>query len=182
MDQQKKICLDLSLQKAKKIREMNLKEDPSNKVLKHLMPTQMEYKDWGNLMIPDKGFTKQLHILDPELQVAWDWGSSKWEIWRFPKDGSEAFHVMTVQTKDRTYRELGADMLLKLQHGDPARFSAGQFVKYFEEMDNQIRRRKMEDFKQKIRDIAMDSFINLHCKIIQVPQQYAVGRAVSCQT
>lgn len=172
----------MSLQKAKKIREMNLKEDPSNKALKHLMPTQMEYKDWGNLMIPDKGFTKQLHILDPELQVAWDWGSSKWEIWRFPKDGSEAFHVMTVQTKDRTYRELGADVLLKLQHGDPARFSAGQFVKYFEEMDNQIRRRKMEDFKQKIRDIAMDSFINLHCKIIQVPQQYAVGRAVSCQT
>lgn len=160
---------------------MNLKEDSTNKAVKHSMPTQMEYKDWGNFMIPDKGFTKQLHILDPELEVAWDWGSSKWEIWRFPKNGEEAFHVMTVQTKDRTYRELGADVLLKLQQGDPARFSAGQFVKYFEEMDNQIRRRKMEDFKQKIRDLAMDSFINLHCKIIQVPQQYAVGRAVSCQ-
>jgi len=182
MEQQKKrekrICLDLSLGKAKEIRAMNEKDDSSIPQ----MPTQMEWKDFGNLgkgiMIPDRGFTKQLHTLDEELEVAWDWGSSKWEIWRFPKNGEEAFHVMTVQTKDRKYRELGADILLKLQAGDPARFSAGQFVKYFEEMDKQVRRRKEKEFRDLVTDMALDSFINLHCKIIQVPQEYAVERMV----
>lgn len=165
---------------------MNLEDDPANKAVALQAPTYLQYKEFAglqaHLMIPDKGFTKQLHILDPEYEVAWDWGAEKWEIWKFPKDGSEAYHVLTVQTKDRTYRELGADVLLQLQKGDPARFSAGQFVKYFEEMDNQLRRRKMKDFRNLIRDIAMDSFINLHCKIIQVPEQISVGRSVSCQT
>jgi len=178
--------LDLSLQKAKKIRKLNQKEDPANKAIDMLAPTFAEYREFSNLKagvkIPDKGFTKQLHILDPELEVAWDWGAEKWEIWRFPKDGGEAFHVMTVQTKDKSYRALGADILLQLQKGDPARFTANQFVAYFEELDNQVRRRKMETFKAHIKDIALDSFINLHCKIIQVPQSYSVGRAVSCQT
>lgn len=174
----KRICLDLSLRKAKEIRAMNKKDDPSITQA----PTLMEWKEFGNLgkgiMVPDRGFTKQLHVLDEELEVAWDWGSSKWEIWRFPKNGEEAFHVMTVQTKDKEYRELGADVLLRLQKGDPARFSAGQFVKYFEEMDNQMRRRKEKEFRNLINDIATDSFLNLHCKIIQVPQEYAVERAV----
>jgi len=168
----------LSLQKAKEIREMNRKGDSSVPQ----MPTQMEWKDFGGLgkglMVPDRGFTKQLHVLDEELEVAWDWGSSKWEIWRFPKDGGEAFHIMTVQTKDREYRELGADVLLRLREGDPARFSAGQFVKYFEEMDKQVRRRKEKEFRDLITDIAIDSFLNIHCKIIQVPQKFAVARMV----
>lgn len=178
--------MNLSLREAKKIRDMNIKDDPSNKALRHTMPTFAEWRDFGNLgqgiMVPDRGFSKQLHILDPELEVAWDWGSEKWEIWRFPKDGTAAFHVMTVQTKDRGYRELGADVLLKLQWGDPARFTKKQLIDYFDELDKQERRRKAEAFREKIRAIAMDSFINIHCKIIQVPKEYSVGRAVSCQT
>lgn len=174
----KRICLDLSLQRAKEIRAMNKKDDSSIPQA----PTLMEWKKFGGLgegvMVPDRGFTKQLHTLDEELDVAWDWGSSKWEIWKFPKSGEKAYHVMTVQTKDKKYRELGADILLRLQHGDPARFSAGQFVKYFEEMDKQMRRRKEKEFRDLITDIATDSFLNLHCKIIQVPQEYAVERAV----
>ena len=174
----KRICLDLSLQRAKEIRAMNKKDDSGIPEA----PTLMEWKEFGGLggriMVPDRGFTKQLHVLDEELEVAWDWGSEKWEIWKFPKNGEEAFHVMTVQTKDREYRELGADILLKLQHGDPTRFSAGQFVKYFEEMDKQMRRRKEKEFRDLITDMALDSFINLRCKIIQVPQEYAVERAV----
>jgi len=177
--------LNLSLAEAKKIRDLNIQDDPENKAVKFQAPTQMEWKDFGNLgqgiMIPDRGFTKQLHCLDPELEVAWDWGSNKWEIWRFPKDGSEAFHIMTVQTKDRSYRDLGADILLKLQAGDPARFSKGELIKYFEEMDNQVRRRKAQELKDKLRDIALETFINIHCKIIQVPRKYSVGRAVACQ-
>jgi hypothetical protein len=174
----KRICLDLSLSRAKEIRAMNKKDDPSIPQA----PTLAEWKKFGNLeegiMIPDRGFTKQLHVLDEELDVAWDWGSEKWEIWKFPKNGDVACHIMTVQTKDRKYRELGADVLLKLQKGDPGRFSAGQFVRYFEEMDKQVRRRKEKEFRDLITDMAMDSFLNLHCKIIQVPQEYAVERAV----
>ena len=174
--------MDLSLQKAKEIRELNKKADSGVPVA----PTQMEWKEFGGLgqgvVVPDRGFTKQLHALDDELEVAWDWGSEKWEIWRFPKNGEVAHHVMTVQTKDRTYRELGADVLLKLQEGDPARFSAGQFVEYFEEMDRQVRRKKQKEFRTLVHDIALDSFLNIHCKIIQVPQEYAVERSVSCQT
>jgi hypothetical protein len=181
---EKRICLDLSLRKAKEIRNLNMKDDPWD-TWAPKAPTHMEWRNFGNLgdglMIPDKGFTKQLHCLDPELEVAWDWGSSKWEIWRFPKDGSEAFHVMTVQTKDRTYKELGADVLLQLQKGDPARFTRNELVAYLDELDNQERRRKAKEFSEKIRSIALDSFLNIHCKIIQVPKAYSVGRAVSCQ-
>lgn len=180
----KKVCLNLSLYEAKRIRELNEKEDSSFKAVASKAPNYVEYKEFfaQGIMVPDKGFTKQLHALDPELEVAWDWGSSKLEIWRFPKDGTPAFHVMTVQTKDRTYRELGADVLLVLQKGDPARFSKGELIRYLEELDNQERRRRTETFKAKLRDIALDSFINIHCKIIQVPKKISVGRAVSCQT
>lgn len=176
----KRICLDLSVQKAKEIRDLNRKEDNS---IPYNLPSKLEWKDFGNLgkgfIVPDKGFTKQLHMLDEELEVAWDWGSCKWEIWRFPKDGKdEPYHVMTVQTKDRSYRELGADILLQLQRIRSEKFSAGKLIKYLEELDNQDRRRRMKDFKNRIKDIAHDSFINIHCKIIQVPNKYAIERVV----
>jgi len=171
---------------AKRVRAKNLKDDPLNKQVKFLAPNRMEYKEFGNLrqglMIPDKGFTKQLKVLDEELEVAWDWGSEKWEIWRFPKNGDSPFHMLTVQTKDRTYRELGADILLRLQKGDPARFSKGELVRYLDELDNQERRRRAKNFKNKLKDIAIDNWANIHCKIIQVPEKISVGRVVSCQT
>jgi len=180
--QRKKLCLNLSLAEARRIRDMNIKDDPSNNFA---FPTFVEFREFGNLrrgfMVPDRGFTKQLHILDPELEIAWDWGTSKWEIWRFPRNGDVPFHIMTVQTKDRTYRELGADVLLKLQAGDPIRFTKKQLIDYLDEIDRQDRRRKAEEFKTKLMDLALDSFINIHCKIIQVPKEYSVGRTVSCQ-
>jgi hypothetical protein len=131
-------------------------------------------------MVPDRGFTKQLTALDPELRVLWDWGSEKWEIWRFPSEtGKEPFHCLTVQTKDKSYRELGSDILIKLQAGDPWRYSYKDLVRYWDEMDNQIIRRKRERFKQKMKDIAMDTFMNIHCKIIQVPEKVKVRRAIA---
>lgn len=129
--------------------------------------------------IPDRGFVKQLHALDEELWPLWDWGAEKWEIWRFPKDGKPEFHVMTVQTKDRSYRELGADILLKLQAGDPHRYSTSQLVAYFDEMDDQVMRRKKKELHDKIMDMALDSFVNIHCKIIQVPKEFKVRRVLS---
>jgi hypothetical protein len=125
-------------------------------------------------MVPDKGFTKQLHALDPEYEVAWDWGSSKWEIWKFPKDGSEAYHILTVETKGKGYRELGADVLLCLQRGK--QFTPKQLLSYLEELDRQEHRRKVEAFKQRVKDIALDSFLNIHCMKIQVPQEYSIAR------
>jgi len=180
----KQICLDLSIQRAKEIRELNVKDSPHLRQKKFTQPTQMEWKDFGNLgrgiIIPDRGFTKQLHKLDEELEVCWDWGSSKWEIWRFPKDGRDIpYHVMTVQTEGRNYRELGADVLLKLQQIRSEKFSAKKLIDYLEELDNQERRRKAKEFREKIQAIAVESFINIHCKLIQVPKEYSVGRAVS---
>ena len=108
------------------------------------------------LMVPDKGFTKQLHALDRELEVVWDWGAAKWEIWRFPEDGREPFHMMTVQTQDRTYRELGADILVRLQKSDPSRYTLNELVAYFDELDNQIERRKRKQLEDTISAISSD--------------------------
>ena len=74
------------------------------------------------VMVADVGFKKQLWALDPELDIVWDWAAGKWEIWKFPgqqkkkiKDlqDPKAKHVTTIQTKDRKFRELGADILLR---------------------------------------------------------------------
>ena len=112
------------------------------------MPT---FKDWrvnnSAVMVPDKGFTKQLKILDPQFEVVWDWGSEKWEIWHVDVRG-ESYHVMTIQTKDKTYRELGTDVLLNLQEHLFYRqnWTVKQLCDYFEELDNQEQRRKAKDF------------------------------------
>lgn len=147
------------------------------------LPSFREYRVGGPkqchaTMVPDRGFVKQLHALDDELWPVWDWGAEKWEIWRFPKDGKPEHHVLTVQTQGRTYRELGADILLKLQEGDPKRFTTQQLFAYFEEMDEQIQRKKRKALSDKIKDIARDSFLNIHCKIIQVPKEYKIRRAL----
>jgi len=108
--------------------------------------------DWRTttdaVMIPDPSFIRQLRALDPELFVQWDWGAQKWEIWRKPK-GKPSFHMMTVQNQDRTYRELGADILLKLQAGDPQRYTLKQMVDYFNAMDDAIlasKKRAIDNF------------------------------------
>ena len=82
-------------------------------------PSFRDYRKLNDAaMTPDKGFVKQLKMLDKEFEVVWDWSSEKWEIWKFPKEfGKEPYHVTTVQTKDKNYRELGADILLQLQWG-----------------------------------------------------------------
>ena len=125
------------------------------------MGTIPKHKDFkvtsDGVMVADIGFKKQLWALDPELDVVWDWGSSKWEIWRFPgqkgqkkkRMDSKAFHMLTVQTEKRTFRQLGADVLLRLQKGDPTRYSLNQLAAYFDQMDDNIARakeKKMEDW------------------------------------
>ena len=116
-------------------------------------------------MVASLGFKKQLWVLDKTLDVVWDEASKKWEIWKFPgQEGKrkvwnqKAFHVLTIQTKNKTFRDLGADILLKLQQGDAKKYSLKQLVDYFDALDKNIRRQKnkklMEDIQAQNREWA----------------------------
>jgi len=110
------------------------------------------------VMVADLGFKKQLWALDPELDVVWDKVSLKWEVWKFPGQGKrkrkaidfKAYHIMTIQTKNRTFREVGADVLIKLQQGDPHRYSLKDFVAYFDQLDENVRRAKQKKFENEM--------------------------------
>lgn len=134
------------------------------------------------VMVADLGFKKQLWALDSELDVVWDYVANKWEIWKFPGQGKKvekrvdhrSFHVMTVQTKGRTFRELGADILLKLQQGDPHRYSLKDFVKYFDQIDSNVRRAKESAFKNKMDAMHAETFWYHRGLRKTVPQSYNI--------
>jgi len=133
-------------------------------------------------MTPDKGFRKQLKKLHSEFEIVWDWGANKWEIWQCPKEvGREASHVLTVQTEGKSYRELGADILLSLQQTLAwQHLSAKQICDYLDELDNQERRRKAKEFKSKIDAITNETYDFARGVIkLQVPRNFSLGRAVS---
>jgi len=121
------------------------------------MSTGLAFKDYRKtddaVMVADVGFKKQLRALDVELDIVWN--GSKWEIWRFPGQGkrvkkvidSRAVHVMTAQTRGRTFRELGADLLLNLQKGDLTKYSTKQICDYFDAMDDNIERAKAKEME-----------------------------------
>ena len=111
-------------------------------------------------MVPDRGFRKQLKALDKTLEVVWDWGAAKWEIWCFPDDGKLPYHVTTVQTKNRTYRELGADVLVSLQQSMHLGYE--NIIKYLDEHNEQIMRRKRQDFLDKISWVTRDNYMTIH--------------------
>ena len=147
------------------------------------------FKQWRKynsaVMIPDRGFRKQLKTLDSELEVAWNWGSEKWEIWRFPKDGGESHYVLSVETKDKSYRELGADVLLKLQAIAPGRWGVKELVAYFDELDTQNERRKAREFSNKMQAMGNEIW-DFHWRPggerpirIQVPEQIKVRRVIA---
>ena len=124
-----------------------------------------KYKDYrttrDGVMVADVGFKRQLSALDPELDVVWDWGSEVWEIWRFPGQAKvkkkrmdhRAFYMATVSVGKRTFRELGADILLKLQMGDPRRYSLKELCDYFDAMDDNIQRAKTKKFMDDMEDL-----------------------------
>jgi len=131
-------------------------------------------------MTPDRGFVKQLKKLDSELEVVWNYGSEYWEIWKKPKElGVEPHMVTAVKTKNKTYKELGQDVLLKLRWGRPGRFSAKELCDYFEELDNQDRRRKRAKFMNEINSRARDLNKFIYIKQIQVPRSLAIQQGVS---
>jgi len=157
-----------------------------------LPPNFKDYRTSNDgVMVADIGFKKQLWALDPELDVVWDWASEKWEIWRFPGQGSKpkkltdprATHVMTIQTKKRTFRELGADIILSLQAGDTSRFSLNQLVDYFNKMDDNIQRAKEKQLTNKISDITRESSDYMRGVLkIQVPKRFQSGWLINGPT
>jgi len=149
------------------------------------LPSLPNFEDYrvknDAVMVPDRGFTKQLRCLDPELGVVWNWGQSIWEIWRFPKDGKDSHHVLSIRTKGKTYRELGADVLLKLQEGwQLGNLTVNQLAAYLDELDNQVQRRKAKAFSDKIGDIARETMNFVSGVLqVQVPRMTKVGRIVA---
>ncbi len=133
--------------------------------------------------VADIGFKKQLWALDPELDVVWDWGSHKWEIWKFPgqpkklkkRMDHQAYHVMTVQTTKRTFRELGADILLKLQQLDPNRIGYKEIFNYFEKMDDNLKRAKAKALEEKIGSISKEVDWLFRGVRSQVPKGYIIN-------
>jgi len=132
-------------------------------------------------IVPDRGFVKQLKKLKDTFEPVWDCVGCFWEIWDFPKDGSDPYCVTRVSAIGKSYKELSADVLLGLKQSVfmQNNMTAKQICDYLDEADAQERRRKELDFRQRMKDIAWDSFINIHCKFIQVPQKYAIERMVS---
>ena len=133
-------------------------------------------------MVADVGFKKQLWALDPELDVVWDKGSHKWEVWKFPGQGKKkrkridhlACHITTIQTKERTFREVGADVLLKLQLGDPHRYSLKDFVAYFEALDDNVRRAKEKKFRDDMEAKHLETWWYTRGLRKAVPLSYAI--------
>ena len=151
---------------------------------KKLSSTKPHFKDFrttkDGVTVADMGFKRQLKALDPELDTVWDWASNKWEIWRFPgqtgkkykKMNHKARHMMTVQTKDRTFRELGADILLTLQKGDPLRYSLNELCAYFDAIDDNLHRAKRKTFEDYIESVTKDTEKYIHCLTGHVPKAF----------
>jgi len=139
------------------------------------------YKKLNGEMVPDRGFVKQLQKLHKTFQVVWDNGSNVWEIWDFPEN-VEPYYVMRVCTKDKTYRELGTDVLLQLQkniffHNN---LTADEICDYLDELDRQVQRKKEQDLRNKLMAIARDTFLHVQGVLqVQVPRKYRIERMVT---
>ena len=133
-------------------------------------------------MTPDKGFVRQLKMLNKDFEVVWDWRAEKWEIWGVNRS-REPYHVLTVQAKGKTYRELGTDILVSLQKSlHWQTLSVKQICDYLDELDNQERRRKAKDFRNKIEAITNETYDYARGVVkLQVPRSFSLGRVVKSE-
>ena len=146
---------------------------------------EFKFKDYRKtndaVMVADVGFKRQLRALDPELDIVWN--GIKWEIWRFPGQGkrvkkvisSKAVHVMTVQTRGRTFRELGADILLKLQKGDLTKYTLKEICNYFDAMDDNIQRAKAKEMENWFTSRRKEVDWYMRGLRLSVPQRFLAG-------
>ncbi len=144
-------------------------------------PSFKDYRtDCSAEVTPDRGFRKQLKLLNKDFEVVWDWYSKRWEIWGVSVS-NESYHILTVHGKGKSYRELGTDILLGLSAGIKRQeMSVKQICDYLDEMDNQERRRKAKDFKNKVESICKETFDYAREVVkVQVPRKFSVERMVS---
>jgi hypothetical protein len=148
-----------------------------------MFPVHKDYRTTNDgVYVADIGFKKQLWTLDPELDVVWDWGSQKWEIWKFPgqpkkinkKMDEKAYHVMTIQTKNRTFRELGADILLRMQQLDPNKIGYDGILNYLEKLDENRRRAREKELEEKFGSISREVGWFFRGHRVQVPEKFAI--------
>jgi len=133
-------------------------------------------------MIASVGFKKQLWSLDPELDVIWDYISERWEIWRFPGQKEKkqkvwderSHHVMTVKTRDGSFRELGADILLRLQAGDTHKYTLDQLVAYFDQLDKNVVRANERRVRNVVESLNRDMISFAYGHKVQVPRSYII--------
>ena len=123
-------------------------------------------------MVPDVGFTKQLKMLKSTFVVVWDQISSRWQIWDKDLAGI-MYHVLTVETAGKTYKELSEDVLIKLKCNLISRIGWDETIAYFEEMDKQVQRRHEEELRTKFLDMAEGTYDYFRgMPLIQVPKEY----------
>lgn len=146
-------------------------------------------------MVASLGFKKQLWALDKCLDVVWNFIIEKWEVWKFPGQeekkvklwNDQAFHVTTIQTKKKEFRDLGADILLKLQAGDTRKFSLEQLVQYFNQMEKNLVREKNKRLYENIHARNLDlAHYSLTISqpvpkeyLFQTPNSLSVQRAIA---
>jgi len=135
------------------------------------------------VMVADVGFKKQLQALDKELDIVWDNVSNKWEVWKFIGQGGRvkkrlnprARHVMTIQTQDRTFREVGADIILNLQKNDLRKYSVEEIMGYFDKMDENILRAKRKRLNDRLSDCSKELAWYTKGLRVQVPKRFMNG-------
>jgi hypothetical protein len=144
------------------------------------VPFEQYHRRNDPVMVPDRGFTKQLKALDPELDVVWDWVNQIWCIWCFPREeGRKPYHVMNVCTAGKGYRELGQDILTHLCQINQSKYDTKAVLAYIDEHNNQLQRRKMQDFRAKIQAVVLDTFNFARGVLqVQVPRSLRIGEAL----
>jgi hypothetical protein len=82
---------------------------------------------------------------------------------------------MTVQTRGRTFRELGADILLNLRKGDLTKYSLKEICNYFDAMDDNIQRAKEKDMENWFTDRRKEADWYTRGLRLSVPKRFLAG-------
>lgn len=127
-------------------------------------------------MIPDMGFVRQLKALRKTLDVVWNARTECWEVWDTP-DGDVPYMVVSVVGKDKTYKELSAELLLSLQYS--ISFTPTEMLNYLEALENEERIRREKKIHDTISSISKDIKKFVHnVPLISVPLSFRLGRVI----
>lgn len=96
--------------------------------------------NWTHIRVPDSGFIKDLHAIDPQLDIFWDAIFNDWVIIR---------HGMTGNHEIAHYKTLDNRVLASLYEGDLwRRKNPKEFEEYIDKYNNKIK----EDTAKKVHE------------------------------